>query len=292
MINLTQCALCESSNIHIHLTTKDHSTTGEQFAVQRCSDCGFLQTNPQPDEEEIGKYYQSPDYISHTSKANSLVDRIYLLARTFTLSQKIKLLRKYSTGKTLLDYGCGTGAFLAHAKKAQYAVHGIEPSESPRILANNLVGGTVVSSLPQLKDQKFDIITLWHVLEHIHDFKDILLHLKDKTNDLVIVAVPNPNSWDSKHYKSIWAAWDTPRHLWHFTPTTAQKLFHETGLKQIAIEPLRLDSFYVSLLSEKYKHQNQLRLTGITRAAINGAISNYKAIRNGQYSSLIYVLKK
>jgi len=290
------CPICGNSSFQSTLTCKDHSTSHETFELQSCSFCNFVFTSPRPDENIIHKYYASDDYISHTNKANSLINRLYLTARSRTLQWKIKLLQKYSDSKTikLLDYGCGTGEFLHTCKKKNWNIAGIEPSASAREQASKKNHVKIASSIPELIDNEFDIITLWHVLEHVPNLTEVLQLLKSKLKPtgILIIAVPNHKSWDAKHYKSYWAGYDVPRHLWHFSQKNIEQLSKNNGLKIVASIPMILDSFYISLLSEKYKSQNRTTPIGLIKAFFNGLISNIKAKKTTEYSSLIYIVSK
>jgi 2-polyprenyl-3-methyl-5-hydroxy-6-metoxy-1,4-benzoquinol methylase len=251
-------------------------------------------TNPRPEDDHISSYYQSQDYISHTNKASSLIDWIYLRARKYTLSWKLRIINTASSkSKTLLDYGCGTGAFLQYCQQHDWNVQGIEPSAEARSMASKIVGRNIVPDINQLTDLTYDVITLWHVLEHVPDLNGTIQKLKDKLTDngTMFIAVPNHTSWDGKRYREHWAGYDVPRHLWHFSQSTMKTLFAKNDLKVVGILPMKLDAYYISLLSEKYKRQNT-SVGGMITAFVNGFRSNLNANHNNEYSSLIYVIKK
>ena len=253
----------------------------------------MLYTHPQPDENELSKYYQSEDYISHTDTKRNFFEWVYQWVRTITLKRKVKLINSFDTSsKRLLDIGCGTGDFLKQAQKAKWEVIGIEPNEQARSVANEKVGKKVFSEkeLENLDKASFDVITLWHVLEHLPNLEEKILQIKTllKPKGILIIAVPNFKSYDATHYYSFWAAYDVPRHLWHFSRTSILKLFQPIGFELVKTLPMKFDAYYVSLLSEKYKSgfMNPFKAFWI------GFKSNLKARTTKEYSSLIYVLRK
>ncbi len=287
-----KCPVCKAKTFINHIICKDYSVSHESFALTKCTNCGFIFTNPRPDQTVIQKYYESQDYISHTDKANNLTNILYKIVRYFTLSSKLRILNKLSKKKTLLDYGCGTGDFLKHCQSNNWNVTGVEVNDSANQLAKEKIGGSIFNDINDIdKADQFDIITLWHVLEHIHDLNKVFKKLKTKLSKSghLIIALPNHESLDQKIYKEHWAAYDVPRHLYHFNPLTFNKLASEMDMKVVSIIPMKFDSFYVSLLSEKYKTGT----TSYIKSFINGWKSNRWALKNGNnYSSLIYILKQ
>jgi SAM-dependent methyltransferase len=253
-------------------------------------------TSPRPLNDNLGKYYLSEDYISHTDKPASIIDRIYVFARSFALQWKVKLVTQELQGnKNLLDYGCGTGNFLKAAHQAGWTITGVEPSTIARIAAQRNTGAQVSDNLEDLKEKRFSTITLWHVLEHVPDLNETLSNLKDllEENGTLFIAVPNHASHDAKRYKNHWAGYDVPRHLWHFTPDNMQKLVSRHGLKLKRTVPMKLDAYYVSMLSEKYKNNQKLGPIQMIRAFFAGWRSNAHAYAGtGNFSSLIYILTK
>ncbi|MBL0741768.1 class I SAM-dependent methyltransferase [Chryseolinea lacunae] len=295
MKELKSCPVCHSSVFTPFLNCKDYTVSHETFQLVTCKTCSFTFTNPVPDPERLGDYYLSDTYISHSNKAKGLIDSVYILARTFTLKWKVKLITNHSLGKgrQLLDYGCGTGDFLKAAKEQQWAVAGVEPSALARSQAEQSTQEKIATALPELTGKKFDVITLWHVLEHIDDLNECIQSLKQQLNDdgTLLIAVPNYECWDGKHYQSHWAGYDVPRHLWHFSRKTMDLLMTNNGLKIKNIVPMKLDAFYISLLSEKYKTGTS-GLGGMLKAVWNGIKSNSKAAKTNDYSSLIYIIRK
>jgi 2-polyprenyl-3-methyl-5-hydroxy-6-metoxy-1,4-benzoquinol methylase len=298
MINISDCPACNATQFTPFITCVDHSVSHETFSIIKCTQCELLITNPRPEHAQIDKYYESPAYTSHIGSAQNTWDKIYLRARSITLKWKLSLLQKHShasSQKSILDYGCGTGEFLKVAKLRGYKSSGVEPSQHARQQAHHSIAMDIKSSLSEIScEDKFDAITLWHVLEHIDNINPTIENLKSylAENGTIFIAVPNHKSWDAEHYKAFWAAYDVPRHLWHFNKKSMASLLEKHNLTISNILPMWLDAFYVSLLSEKYRNKAQLTPMGITNALINGFRSNHKARRNLEYSSLIYVVKK
>lgn len=296
MESINKCIVCGNDKHTDFLTCKDYTVSKTDFIIKACSSCGFKFTSPRPSANEIGPYYKSEDYISHSDTKKGMVSRLYHWVRSYTLIKKLQLVMHHSVKQgTILDYGCGTGAFLGMCSKNKWNVFGIEPDADARKIAketNNVQSAPSVGDFSVLyPNQKFDAITMWHVLEHIHDLEELFILLSDRLNDkgVLIIAVPNCSSYDAKKYGKHWAAYDVPRHLYHFIPKDIKRLMEDRGYKQIEIRPMVFDSFYVSMLSEKY-------LTGkinYFKAFVTGLRSNLKANKSGtEFSSQIYVFKK
>lgn len=271
------------------LKTKDFMVSGEEFSLIYNEKYDFLQTEPQPEIHTIHKYYQSKEYISHTDGNKNWFEKIYQIVKKYTITQKIKLLEKYFPKKgSLLDIGAGTGDFLEIAKNRNWEITGIEPEQKAIEIASKK-GVFLYKNQEEIKNT-FDVITLWHALEHIPDLQKQIDFLKNhlKKNGILIIAVPNYKSKDAQIYKEYWAAYDVPRHLWHFSQKSIQLLFNEHNFKIIKTKPMYFDAFYVSLLSEKYKTGKMNLIKGV----FNGLYSNISAIKTGEYSSLLYVLKR
>ena len=251
----------------------------------------MLETFPLPAPSELSKYYETEDYISHTDAKRNLFEKVYHLVRSYAIKNKISLINSLSDKGTFLDIGCGTGDVLKAAQDNGWTITGIEPNEKARIIANSKTNNNVfdISELNKLPDHSFDVISLWHVLEHLPDLEEHVSLFKRllKPNGKLIIAVPNHKSYDADYYKEYWAAYDVPRHLWHFSQNSIKLLFSKFGMTIVKTLPMQFDSFYVSLLSETYKtgHKNFIKAFCI------GLRSNLKAIRTSEYSSLIYVLE-
>ena len=276
-------------NLTNFLTVKDNSVSKEIFELHYDENFDMLITSPQPDENTLGRYYESEDYISHTDAKRSLFEKAYHFIKNIALKNKLSLINDLQKSKgNLLDIGAGTGDFLLVAKQNGWNAIGIEPSEKAKAIAQQK-GVELKSNLSEFQDHSFDLITMWHVLEHVPNLENQIKELQRllKPNGSIIIAVPNFKSFDANYYQEFWAAYDVPRHLWHFSKTAIQKLFLAENLELQKVLPMKFDSFYVSLLSEKYKtgKMNYIKVFFI------GLRSNIKAKKSLEYSSHIYVLK-
>lgn len=292
LTHILRCPVCDGSQFTHYLTCRDHTKSGEDFNIQQCKSCSFLFTNPSPDAASIGRYYQSESYISHTRNSKTLVDKIYLFVRRFSVRWKMKLIAKAHPKGTLLDYGCGTGEFLNEALQQGWQCSGVEPSANARTKAASLTHLTIKPDAENFGDEKFDVITLWHVLEHIHNLQETIATLAGhlKPGGIIFIAVPNHESRDGQIYREHWAGYDVPRHLWHFTSTTMSLLLRRHNLRITEIIPMKLDAYYVALLSEKYKNEKRNIFNRGLSALRNGFASNFAARSTQNYSSLIYVV--
>lgn len=273
----------------LFLTIKDHSVSKETFELFRDETLDLVYTHPQPKENALPKYYESEDYISHTDGKRSLFEKAYHFVKNIALKNKLNLINNIQKSKgSLLDIGAGTGEFLFVAKENGWNCVGVEPSEKAKAIA--LKKGVSFSETTNLlEDHSFDVITMWHVLEHVPNIEDQIRELKRllKPNGTILIAVPNFNSYDAKQYGVFWAAYDVPRHLWHFSKTAIKLLFQKQNLHLEKVLPMKFDAFYVSLLSEKYKSGKM----NFVKAFIIGLQSNIRAKQTLEYSSHIYIIK-
>lgn len=278
------------TNHNVYITVKDHSVSGETFELLLDEKLQLLKTHPQPAPENLGRYYESDDYISHTDGKRSLFEKLYHTVKQKALRDKIKLVEDFHPAKDrLLDIGAGTGDFLVMAAKNGWQTTGFEPSEKARGIAESK-GVRFIEQLSDIEDHVVDVVTMWHVLEHVPDIEAHITELKRiiKPDGVIIIAVPNYKSFDAQHYGAFWAAYDVPRHLWHFSKTSIKMLFGKQGIDLVKILPMKFDSFYVSLLSEKYETGKMNFVKGF----LTGLRSNLKAAKTREYSSHIYVLKR
>ena len=276
-----------NKNLIPPLSCKDYTVSGDSFELVINKEYEMLVTAPVPTDLE--KYYKSTAYISHTDSKKTFFDKGYQIVKNYTLQQKLSLLNSFKTSaKSVLDVGAGTGDFLSVCKNNDWETFGVEPSLVARDVAKKK-GIFLKAGLSEFKNQKFDVISLWHVLEHVEHLKDTIKTLQGllKPGGRIVVAVPNYKSYDAQFYNEYWAAYDVPRHLWHFSQTAIHKLFSEVEMTVSQTLPMRFDSYYVSLLSEKYKKGKLKFIAGFYR----GFISNLKAQVTSEYSSLIYVIK-
>jgi SAM-dependent methyltransferase len=293
-IHYTSCPACSSSSIHPVLSVKDFTVSGESFPIWQCDQCSLRFTQDVPGIDRIGNYYKSENYISHSNISKGFINRLYQIIRKKTLKQKRKLVCRL-TGRQqgeLLDVGSGTGAFVNEMKQNGWKVVGLEPDAGARKIAVEInCELRNIDALFDLPSNSFDAITLWHVLEHIHDLQNYLLQFKKllRQDGRLIIAVPNYTSADASVYKEYWAAYDVPRHLYHFAPLSMKLLIEKNGMEIINYKPMWFDSFYVSLLSSRYKNDK----TNWLGAIWNGFRSNLKAMKDVKNcSSIIYIIKK
>lgn len=274
--------------MNLFLKTKDYAVTGEEFQLMHDRQNDMLITTPQP--KQLDQYYSSANYVSHTDAKRNLLEHLYYFVKKYSLGRKCALINSFAgEKKTLLDFGAGTGDFLRAAKKRGWRVKGVEPNTLARTKAMEK-GLHLDENIKACLNEKFEIVTLWHVLEHLPDLENqirTIISLLGKGGTLIL-AVPNFKSYDAEHYKKYWAAYDVPRHLWHFSQKAVSGLFSKHGMKVIEVKPLIFDAFYVSLLSEKYSSGKSNYL----KAFYLGLKSNFKARKTSEYSSLVYVLQK
>ena len=293
--NVLQCPVCGGNTFEPFLTSSDFFVTGETFGIKKCSKCGFKITEEIEDEENIGPYYQSEEYISHSNTAKGLVNAAYHRVRGYMLGQKRRLVQKASGLKNgqLLDVGTGTGFFPNEMQRHGWNVTGTEKSSDARDFAKTVFNLDLLpaEALFNLTEQQFDIITLWHVLEHIHRLNETMNTFSRllKNKGKLIIAVPNHSSYDALHYREFWAAWDVPRHIWHFAPEQMKTLGEKHGFTLTDVHTMPFDSFYVSLLSEKYKKSKLALFNGTFHGFISWFTSIFKP---GKCSSVIYVFAK
>jgi len=285
--------VCNGEKTEAYLQCMDFLVTGEPFQLVKCCTCGFVFLNPRPEASDLTRYYLSEDYHSHTSAGFSPIQLIYRLVRKMNIRHKFKIVNRAVWGNTILDIGCGTGDLLAHFKRHRWKTFGVEPNEKARNHANEKNRVEVKYTLDDWNFQPdtLDVITLWHVLEHIPDARALMIRLSHLLHDdgKLFIALPNIASEDARIYKKHWAAYDLPRHLHHFSPSTFRLFVENAGWKISGIIPMKFDAYYISLLSEKH----QSGKSDFLRAIKNGLHSNRRGRRNDQnYSSLIYMLQK
>lgn len=297
----SSCPCCGGRAYTLLFSCKDYLVSGKEFPLIRCTECGFLFTDQAPLPEELGGYYKSTEYVSHQDEQRGFINRIYRFIRRIMLSQKGRWVKQSMQGyfpKTMLEVGAGIGYFARYMQQKGVIISAIEQDEQARFQAEQRLGKVLYPYLSDLPTEEvptggFDLIALWHVLEHIPDFSSHLQSFRQLLSDRgrLILALPNPNSFDAQYYGSHWAAYDVPRHLWHFSPQSVTSLARRFGWKVIAEKSLLLDGFYISILSEQNSRNKSLSslLRGIWvgfRAFIHALPNKRKA------SSIVYVLQK
>ena len=294
-LTIKVCPLCGSCHLERALTCIDHYASGEVFHLCRCGNCGFLFTQDFPVEEEIGRYYETPDYISHTDTHRGVVNIVYHWVRSYMLGRKARLVSReaHRTAGRLLDIGTGTGYFAHAMQRRGWLVEAIEKNSGARAFAQARFGLEVKpdAALWEMAAGSYDVITLWHVMEHLEQLDRVWEKLHSLLTDkgVLIVAVPNSSSYDARKYGAYWAAYDVPRHLWHFTPDTIQQWGARHGFIMAERHPMPFDAFYVSMLSEKYMRHSCAFLRGM----MTGMFAWFSAlVKIERSSSMIYVFRK
>jgi len=293
---LKKCPICEGSDVDESINLKDYRVTKEEFSLRHCNYCDFIFTHNPPSPEKIGPYYDSEDYLEHSNKREGLFSRLYHFARAFMLHYKYRIISGLSKEKELLDIGAGSGQFLNFMKSKGYQVDGIELNEKAREFARenyNLSIYTADKLYEKGALKNFDIISLWHVLEHLYDLNKVVTRIEEllKPNGVLIVAVPNHKSHDARYFKKHWAAWDVPRHLWHFSPKNMKYLFEKHGFEVSKMKGMPFDPFFNTLLSAKYR--NGTSILNLFTMIIRGFIALLVGLFDtSKASSIIYILRK
>ena len=293
IIHYLHCPLCGSHRLSHYLTSTDHLVSHNNFEILRCNDCNFLFTQDVPSPQAIGAYYESLHYSPHHAMSG-LMGSIYVMARRVMLRRKAQMVHLYATHTgTLLDIGAGCGHFLSLMQKRGWMVAGCEQSETARQMAQSLFGLSLAGDVwsAQYDTGAFDVITLWHAMEHIHDLHGLWSRLRQwlAADGTLVVAVPNCSSADARHYGCNWAAWDVPRHLWHFSPDAFSALAAQHGFRVVAIHRLPLDVYYISLMSEQYRNEKFGLLSAIWHSLLFNIRSTFHI---QETSSLIYILRR
>ena len=245
-----------------------------------------------PSKDKIGNYYKSEEYYSHQENKKGFIPKIYESVKKVNLKHKYKLSTEGIETGNMMDIGCGVGDFIHTAEEKGWQCVGVEPSDDAKTIAKTRVKADIIRSeeLENLPDGSFDLITMWHVLEHVDELKWQITQLQRliKSNGRIIIAVPNYKSYDGQYYKEHWAAYDVPRHLNHFNKQTITKIFKASGLELKKTDKLIWDAYYISYMSEQYKHHKFPLIKG----AYRGLVSNCKARRSGEWSSMVYIFEK
>ena len=287
-----KCPWCGSEKAQINLWLKDEFLSKEDFHICECLNCGLSYTMPRPNKEKIGEYYKSEEYYSHQENKKGFIPRLYESVKKVNLKHKYNLATQGLNVGKMLDIGCGVGDFLHTAEEHGWKCTGVEPSEEAKAIAKTKTKADIINSedMEKIPDASFDLITMWHVLEHVDDLKWQIeqLHRLTKTKGRIVIAVPNYKSYDGQYYKELWAAYDVPRHLSHFNKTVLTNIFKSKNLELVRTDKLIWDAYYISYMSEQYKQHKFPLLKG----AFRGCISNCKARHTNEWSSMVYIFEK
>ena len=287
-----KCPWCGSEKAQINLWLKDEFLSKEDFHICECLNCGLSYTMPRPNKEKIGEYYKSEEYYSHQENKKGFIPRLYESVKKVNLKHKYNLATQGLNVGKMLDIGCGVGDFLHTAEEHGWTCTGVEPSEDAKAIAKTKTKANIINSedMEKIPDATFDLITMWHVLEHVDDLKWQIeqLHRLTKTKGRIVIAVPNYKSYDAQYYKELWAAYDVPRHLSHFNKNVLTKIFKSKNLELVRTDKLIWDAYYISYMSEQYKQH----IFPLLKGTFRGCISNCKARHTKEWSSMVYIFEK
>ena len=274
---LDRCPACGSPDIGSYTTITDHYYSKENFDIAACKGCGLRFTQNRPAPEEIGRYYDSENYASHDSgKKASVFLKVYQMARDYMLGLKFNLVRQFKPEwKQVLDYGTGEGFFTEYLLKKGKDASGIEPSAVARENFKSRTGKTLFEDIDALPaDKTFQVITLWHVLEHIHTLRETMEKLTERLEQkgIIVIAIPNQKAKDLEAFGPHWAAWDVPRHLYHWDTDSLSAFMKSLGLVRIHTGQLPLDPFYIGMISARYAG----------KGAVSGILTGLKSYFHGK----------
>ena len=292
--SINRCPVCGHSSFKHFLNVPDWLVSKEVFELQQCEQCQFVFTANAPLEKDAGPYYNSEEYVEHSDTSSGLIYSVYHVARRAMLHYKYIKIKRLHAGKKLLDVGSGSGYFLNFMKKKGYNVTGVEISKKAVALCKKNFGIKAHSPsefLEEKLDTDYDIISLWHVFEHVYSY-DAYFELFSKSlnnNGYLILALPNCDSQDARMNKSYWGAYDTPRHIWHFTSKTIELFAMGRGFKMIKKHRMPLDPFFNVMVSDSYKD----KFTFLPLTLLKGLYSYIISLLNiEKSSSIIYIFQK
>jgi 2-polyprenyl-3-methyl-5-hydroxy-6-metoxy-1,4-benzoquinol methylase len=287
------CLICNSTEKKPFYQVSNRFNQKESFDLVKCPNCNFVYLSPRPTADAIGVYYEVEEYQPHQANARNAADVLYQRVRIWNNRYKRKTIEKYKKNGNILDYGCGTGEFLLEMNVSGWKTYGYEPLTKAANIARNH-GLNILKSLQNYQGGA-DIITLWHVLEHIHDARGIIKTLQQimAPEAYLIIAVPNYQSFDAKIFKQNWVAFDAPRHLYHFTPETMTLFLESMNFQIVSYKTLYFDPWYNSLLSAKIEAKNKkfkLLIQSLSKSLIAATIANLQSFFiKKRSSSLIYI---
>ena len=228
------CPLCGESELTVILTAQGmDNLTRQAFGIAKCSRCDLLITNPRPAASSMERFYEGGFYETHEKAIKR-----YLVNPAMDVFQRIRLknISRFKKTGSLLDVGSGKGKFLDIAARSGWEAWGIEPSQRSRTFVQKKHGVKVFGGKFEdvdIPDRYFDVVTMWHTLEHFYNPLEILERIRGKLKDdgILVVRVPNCDSWDFRLGKEKWFQLDVPRHLYHFSPKSLSLLFNKAGFQ-------------------------------------------------------------
>jgi len=293
---LEKCPICGHSEFEKVYDLDDYKITQETFSLEKCPECTLIFTVDPPLGENIGRYYESDDYLEHSNRKNDLFSKMYSWGRDLMFGYKYGIIKKLGPKGKILDIGAGSGYYLNFMSKKGYEVQGIEMSERARNHAKSEHGLHIhPDEMFHNRDfkQKFDMISLWHVMEHLYDLNKVMKRFDEllNPNGSLVIALPNYNALEVQTYKKYWNGWDVPRHLWHFSPQSIRKLVGNHGFEITSMHTMPLDPLFNTLLTNKYRKGNPL--VNVLRMGTVGVASLIQGFFNVEKaSSIIYIIKR
>jgi len=282
------CIICNSTINSPYIEVLDRFSC-KSFQIVKC-ECGFKFLSPRPKFSGITYYYENDDYDPHRLENKSIFHTVYGWVQKIALRWKFKHISKFIRSGNLLDIGGGGGRFCSYFKSKGWRVSLQDNSSKARFLAQEADIETY-TLLSEIQSQQFDLITMWHSLEHIHAIDALFQNVNRLTSDdgFLVVAVPNINAPERKFLGKDWAPWDAPRHLYHFNYAQLSKLLRKYGWKIEFSMPMIQDTPYNILLSLNIKSPLELiwggfvLLYSLIKITIGGVNSS---------SSLMVICKK
>ena len=293
--DFTPCPLCGASGQMPYADCIDFTVSKESFILLRCPQCGVVFTSNPPKESETIRYDTLDLKLKLGDSPRGLTDKLYYYVRHRMLRKKASIVesQSYRTGGTLLNYGAKTGYFSHYMERRGWKVTSIEKYHEERQFSLETFHHRMydVSEMDRLTPETFDVITLWHVFEHCYNPNGLLnrFYRLLRPGGILLIACPNICSTDAMHYGANWAAYNVPRHLWHFNPTSLSNLLNKHGFTLMHRQKLSYDCFYISVLSEKNKNSKMPFLRGMWFGMRCWFIS---LARLDKSSSLVYVFRK
>ena len=293
--DFNSCPLCGAYGQTPYADCTDFTVSRESYILMRCPECGMVYTSNPPKECDTSKYDKLDLKLKLGDSPAGLIHKLYYYIRLRMLSRKAHIVesQSYRTGGSLLNYGAKTGYFSHKMERRGWKVTSIEKYHEERLFSLEMFHHRMfdVPEMDRLHPETFDVITLWHVFEHCYDPNGLLdkFYKLLRPTGILIMACPNIRSTDAMHYGPYWAAYDVPRHLWHFNTTSLSELAHKHGFTLMHRERMPFDCFYISILSEKHKRHKMAFLRGILYGFHCWLVS---LAHPDSSSSMVYVFRK